>query len=80
MRTPESQTAAGDIAAGSAPVTALARTHGAGVRLEEILTDGAALEFGRSIADSEIDAGADLLIPGELTEDSPSRLLPCLAQ
>ncbi|MDC7109838.1 nicotinate-nucleotide--dimethylbenzimidazole phosphoribosyltransferase [Corynebacterium pseudodiphtheriticum] len=68
LRTPESQTAADDIAAGSAPVTTLARTHGAGVRLEEIPTDGAALEFGRSIADSEIDAGADLLIPGELTE------------
>ncbi|MDK8562262.1 nicotinate-nucleotide--dimethylbenzimidazole phosphoribosyltransferase [Corynebacterium pseudodiphtheriticum] len=68
LRTPESQTAADDIAAGSAPVTTLARTHGAGVRLEEIPTDGAALEFGGSIADSEIDAGADLLIPGELTE------------
>lgn len=68
LRTPEPQTAADDIAAGSAPVTTLARTHGAGVRLEEIPTDGAALEFGRSIADSEIDAGADLLIPGELTE------------
>ncbi|MDK4278479.1 nicotinate-nucleotide--dimethylbenzimidazole phosphoribosyltransferase [Corynebacterium pseudodiphtheriticum] len=68
LRTSESQTAADDIAAGSAPVTTLARTHGAGVRLEEIPTDGAALEFGRSIADSEIDAGADLLIPGELTE------------
>lgn len=68
LRTPESQTAADDIAAGSAPVATLARTHGAGVRLEEIPTDGAALEFGRSIADSEIDAGADLLIPGELTE------------
>lgn len=68
LRTPEFQTAADDIAAGSAPVTTLARTHGAGVRLEEIPTDGAALEFGRSIADSEIDAGADLLIPGELTE------------
>lgn len=68
LRTPESQTAADDIAAGSAPVTTLARTHGAGVRLEEIPTDGTALEFGRSIADSEIDAGADLLIPGELTE------------
>lgn len=68
LRTPELQTAADDIAAGSAPVATLARTHGAGVRLEEIPTDGAALEFGRSIADSEIDAGADLLIPGELTE------------
>ena len=68
LRTPESQTAADDIAAGSAPVATLARTHGAGIRLEEIPTDGAALEFGRSIADSEIDAGADLLIPGELTE------------
>ena len=68
LRTPESQTAADDIAAGSAPVATLARVHGAGVRLEEIPIDGAALEFGRSIADSEIDAGADLLIPGELTE------------
>lgn len=63
-----SATSANDIAAGSAPVATLARTHGAGVRVEEIPTGESALQFGSAIADSEIDAGADLLIPGELGE------------
>ena len=68
-------TAADDIAAGGAPVATLARTHGVGVRVERISADSSehasttALEFGRQIADSEIDAGADILIPGELSED-----------
>ena len=63
-----SANSAKDIAAGSAPVATLARTHGAGVRVEEIPTGESALQFGSAIADSEIDAGADLLIPGELGE------------
>ena len=68
-------TVADDIAAGGAPVATLARTHGVGVRVERISADSSehasttALEFGRQIADSEIDAGADILIPGELSED-----------
>lgn len=64
----EEAAAANDIAAGSAPVATLARTHGAGVRVEEIPAGDSALQFGSAIADSEIDAGADLLIPGELGE------------
>ena len=63
-----SANSAKDIAAGSAPVATLARTHGAGVRVEEIPAGESALQFGSAIADSEIDAGADLLIPGELGE------------
>lgn len=62
------RTAADDIAAGSAPVATLARNHGAGIRVEQIPADTAAFEFGQHIADSEIDAGADLVIPGDLSE------------